>query len=97
MFVINFKYGFQEELTAKQGQQAKSSKKLSSKANGPTEKTTNGAGFKHKWIASILKSHSNQVTGIDFSSNGKYLLSTGLGMLSLSLLALSNHMSLTEL
>lgn len=35
--------------------------------------------FKHKWLAATLKAHSDRITGIDFSSNGKYLLSCGLG------------------
>ena len=35
--------------------------------------------FKHKWLAVSLKAHSDKVTGIDFSSNGKYFLSSGLG------------------
>ena len=35
--------------------------------------------FKHKLLATCLKAHSDRVNGIDFSSNGKYLLSCGNG------------------
>lgn len=34
--------------------------------------------FKHTWLSGTLKAHSDYLTGIDFSSNGKYLLSSGL-------------------
>jgi WD40 repeat protein len=36
--------------------------------------------FKHKLLSSTLKAHSDVVTGIDFSSNGKYLISCGRGV-----------------
>lgn len=35
------------------------------------------SAFKHQWLAVTLKAHSDNVNGIDFSSNGKYLLSCG--------------------
>lgn len=57
-----------------------------SKSNTKTEKKSafkptkaKDVQLKHKWLAATLKAHSDKVTGIDFSSNGKYLLSCGLG------------------
>lgn len=55
-------------------------KQAKSKDKKPNQKPVKSkeADLKHPWLSAILKAHSDLVTGIDFSSNGKYLISSGL-------------------
>ncbi|CAF0719924.1 unnamed protein product [Brachionus calyciflorus] len=62
-----------EEEQVKQVQKPKE-KKINLKTVPKVKEST----FKHNWLASSLKAHSDNVTGIDFSSNGKYFVSCGL-------------------
>lgn len=67
------------------GENDSHSKEQTVSNNKPKEKKSNlklpnkvkEPQFKHRLLASILKAHSDTVNGIDFSSNGKYLLSAG--------------------
>ncbi|KAK3084303.1 hypothetical protein FSP39_011349, partial [Pinctada imbricata] len=42
-------------------------------------KRTQSVQFSHPWLACTLRGHSGQVLGLDFSSNGKYLITTADG------------------
>ena len=43
-------------------------------------KRSHSVQFTHPWMACMLKGHSGLVTGMDFSSNGKYLMTASDGM-----------------
>ncbi|RNA06630.1 transducin beta 2 [Brachionus plicatilis] len=62
----------EEEEAIKQSTKTKE-KKINLKSVPKNKETT----FKHDWLSTCLKAHSDKITGIDFSSNGKYLLSCG--------------------
>lgn len=65
-----------------QGEAKKEEKPIPSKAKETKKQAkpvkTKEPQFKHTWLSGTLKAHSDKLTGIDFSSNGKYLLSSGL-------------------
>jgi WD40 repeat protein len=45
------------------------------KKEKPSVRKGNGkAAFSHPWLATTLRFHSGQVLGLDFSPNGKYLI-----------------------
>ena len=67
-----------ESIEDKDRSEKKPSVKIEKKQNIKPNKVKD-IPFTHKWLAASLKAHSDKITGIDFSSNGKYLISCGLG------------------
>lgn len=64
-------------LNSDKNETTKQTKSKEKKQNFKPVKTKETA-LKHPWLCASLKAHSDIVTGIDFSSNGKYLISSGL-------------------
>ena len=86
MYSVVFKSAAKEEMSTKENGKVNNNgidkqkvKEKEKKQNVKVSAVSKDSVFKHKWLASTLKAHSDRVTGIDFSPNGKYLLSTGNG------------------
>jgi WD40 repeat protein len=63
----------QDEVNASEPVKAKDKKQQNPKPITKSKDVT----FKHRLLSSCLKAHSDKVNSIDFSSNGKYMLSCG--------------------
>ena len=81
---MNFLFKTEEESNAEE----KSNGKVAAKKDKivkakPAKARPNEQVFKHQLLAATLKAHSESIESIDFSPNGKYLISCGEGIGSL--------------
>ena len=75
----------EEKPVLKQSKQPPASKKAKAVPKGKGKAVPN---FTHKWLASSLKGHSAKILDMDFSPNGKYVLTVAEGNnLALNLLS----------
>lgn len=83
LVINNFAFGiFSEEVKEESDKPSvKHSRPAASKKTKVVPKTKGKASvaFTHKWLASSLKGHSARILDMDFSPNGKYVLTVADG------------------
>ena len=69
----------------------------SKKRDRPLRKKDSKTSFSHAWLAGTLKGHGSDILGLDFSQNGKYVITCAGGdLLEKSLFLVCTHLSVFD-